>query len=168
VTAPVRFEPVELLRVLCGHGVAFVAIGGFAAEVQGVSWSTLDLDIVIESREDNYVALAAALVELDAWCLVPPGSTQRVRPDVDRIRTLSGTLLLRTRCGRLDVMKSTDSGSSGIIYDELVADSLETTLGGSTFLVAGLPAILRMKRAANRPKDLKVISLIEEAIKRAQ
>ena len=168
MTAPVRFEPVELLRVLCGHGVAFVAIGGFAAEVQGVSWSTLDLDIVIESREDNYVALAAALVELDAWCLVPPGSTQRVRPDVDRIRTLSGTLLLRTRCGRLDVMKSTDSGSSGIIYDELVADSLETTLGGSTFLVAGLPAILRMKRAANRPKDLKVISLIEEAIKRAQ
>jgi len=53
VTTPGRFDPVELLRVLCGHGVAFVAIGGFAAEVQGVSWSTLDLDIVIESREEN-------------------------------------------------------------------------------------------------------------------
>ena len=67
MTNATAFEPVELLRVLCRHGVAFVAIGGFAAEVQGVSWSTLDLDIVIEDREENYTALAAALVDVDAW-----------------------------------------------------------------------------------------------------
>jgi hypothetical protein len=113
------FEPVELLRVLCRHGVAFVAIGGFAAEVQGVSWSTLDLDIVIEKREENYAALAAALVDVDAWCLVPPGSIQRIRPDLELLRALTGTLMLRTRCGRLDIMKGSDSGAGGDSYSTL-------------------------------------------------
>jgi len=164
VTNATAFEPIELLRVLCRHGVAFVAIGGFAAEVQGVSWSTLDLDIVIEDREENYTALAAALVDVDAWCLVPLGSIQRIRPDLELLRALTGTLMLRTRCGRLDVMKGSDSGAGGDNYATLARDALETNLGGSTFLVAGLSAILRMKRAANRPKDRKVLSMIEAAI----
>jgi hypothetical protein len=89
LTTADRFDPVELIAVLCRHGVAFVTIGGFAAEVQGVPWSTIALDIVIDGREENFVLLAAALVELDAWCLVPPGSVQRVRPDLDRIRSLT-------------------------------------------------------------------------------
>src|SRR5262249_10269812 len=67
-----------------------------AAEVQGVSWSTLDLDIVIEDREENYIALASALVNIDAWCLVPLGSIQRIRPDLELLRALTGTLMLRT------------------------------------------------------------------------
>jgi len=113
VTNATAFEPVELLRALYRHGVAFVAIGGFAAEVQGVSWSTLDLDIVIEDREENYTALAAALVDVDAWCLVPLGSIQRIRPDLELLRALTGTLMLRTRRGRLDVMKGSDSGAGG-------------------------------------------------------
>ncbi len=165
MTTADRFDPVELIAVLCRHGVAFVTIGGFAAEVQGVPWSTIDLDIVIDGREENFVLLAAALVELDAWCLVPPGSVQRVRPDLDRIRSLTGTFMVRTRYGRLDVMKGSDSGSGGFTYDALLAESLETTLGGNTLLVAGLPAILRMKQAANRPKDRMVLAMIEAAIK---
>ena len=117
-----------------------------------------------ESPEDNYTALAAALVDVDAWCLVPPGSVQRIRPDLELLRALTGTLMLRTRCGRLDVMKGSDSGAGGDSYATLAPDALETNLGGGTFLVAELSAILRMKRAANRPKDRKVLSMIEAAI----
>ncbi len=167
MTSP-PFEPVELLGVLRRHGVAFVAIGGFAAELQGVGWSTRDVDIVIESRDGNYVALAAALDDLDAWCVVPPGSVQRIRPDLARIRSLTGTMMLRTRCGRLDILKSADSGSGGESYDALAAEAIETTLGGYTVLLAGLPAILRMKRSANRPKDQNVLALIEAAIDKAK
>jgi hypothetical protein len=143
------FEPVELLRVLCRHGVAFVAIGGFAAEVQGVSWSTLDLDIIIEKREENYTALAAALVDVDAWCLVPPGSIQRVRPDLGLLRALTGTLMLRTRCGRLDVMKGSDSGTGGDSYATLAPDALETNLGGGTVL-SMIEAAIEAKNGSSR------------------
>ena len=162
------FEPIDLLGVLRSHGVAFVTIGGFAAELQGVSWSTLDVDIVIESRDENYVALADALVDLDAWCVVPPGSVHRIRPALQRIRSLTGTIMLRTKFGRLDVMKGSDSGSGAESYTTLAAEALKTTMGGATVLVAPLPAILRMKRSANRPKDQKVLALIEAAIEKGR
>lgn len=164
MTSPPTFDPGAIIHALLRHDVRFIVIGGYAAELQGVRWMTLDLDIVIQSTEENYVALGSALLEIDAWCLVPPGSIQRIRPDLDRIRALTGTLLLRTHHGRLDVMKASDSGSGGLGYDELAAESLETSVGGDAFLVAGLPAILRMKQAANRPKDRKVLALIETAI----
>jgi hypothetical protein len=61
-------------------------------------------------------------------------------------------------------MKGSDSGAGGDSYATLAPDALETNLGGGTFLVAELSAILRMKRAANRPKDRKVLSMIEAAI----
>lgn len=48
MTAAAPFDPLELIGVLHRHGVRFVTIGGFAAEVQGVAWSTLDLDIVTQ------------------------------------------------------------------------------------------------------------------------
>ncbi len=41
-------------------------------------------------------------------------------------------------------------------------------MGGATVLVAPLPAILRMKRSANRPKDQKVLALIEAAIEKGR
>jgi hypothetical protein len=133
VTSPPTFDPGAIIHALFRHGVRFVIIGGYAAELQGVPWMTIDIDIVIESSEENYVALASALFEVDAWCLVPPGSVQRIRPDLDRIRALTGTLLLRTHHGRLDVMKGSDSGSGGYSYPELVAESLETSVGSNSF-----------------------------------
>ncbi len=168
MTVPPTFEPSAIVAALARHDVRYVLIGGYAAELQGVQWLTYDLDIVIESREENYVALAAALVAIDAWCLVPPGSVQRIRPDLDRIRSLTGTMMLRTRHGRLDVLKSSDSGSGGADYAALMAEALEITVGGASVFVAGLPAILRMKRAANRPKDQKVLALIEAAIEKSE
>jgi hypothetical protein len=160
------FDANAIVEVLVKHRVTFVVIGGCAAELQGVSWSTVDLDIVIEAREENYIALAAALEELDAWCLVPKGSLQRIRPDVDRLRSLTGTFLLRTRHGRLDVMKSGNSGAEGPTYVELAADAVGAKIEVGSFLLASLESLVRMKRAANREKDRKAIVLLEAEIAR--
>jgi hypothetical protein len=115
---------------------------------------------------DPSALLEAALLELDAWCLMPPGSTQRIRPDAGRLRSLTGAMLLRTRFGRLDVMKNAGSEDAPRGYEELAADALEAELGDRTFLVASLEALLAMKRAAGREKDRSVLSLLEAAIAR--
>jgi len=158
------FDPSSLVGLLLAHSVDFVMIGGYAAELQGVSWMTVDIDIVIAAREDNYLALEAALLELDAWCLMPAGSTQRIRPDAGRIRTLRGAMLLRTRFGRLDILKNAGSEVAPLTYADLASDALEAELEGRTFLVSSLETLLRMKRAAGRKKDRAVLSLLEEAI----
>ncbi len=160
------FNPRAMVKVLLEHRVAFVIVGGYAAELQGVSWMTLDVDIVIQAREENYVALAAALEELDAWCLVPKGSLQRIRPDVNRLRTLTGTFLLRTRYGRLDIMKSGNSGAEGPTYEDLGTDAVEAEAGEIALVFASLESLVRMKRAANREKDRKAIALLEAEIAR--
>jgi hypothetical protein len=164
VTDSAPFNPSALLGVLLAHSVDFVMIGGYAAELQGVSWMTLDIDIVIAACEENYLALEAALLELDAWCLMPPGSIQRIRPDAGRLRSLTGAMLIRTRFGRLDIMKNAGSDDAPRGYEELATDALEAEVGGRTFLVASLDALLSMKRAAGRPKDRAVLSRLEEAI----
>jgi hypothetical protein len=41
---------------------------------------------------------------------------------------------------------------------------MEASLDGRTFLVASLPSLVQMKRAAGRDKDRAVLPLLEEAI----
>ena len=97
---------------------------------------------------------------------MPAGSVQRIRPDVERLRSLTGAILLRTRFGRLDMMKNAGSDDAPLGYAGLASDALEAELDGRTVLVASLESLLRMKRAAGREKDLKVLTLLEEAIAR--
>ena len=60
MTSRASFDPASLVGVLLTHSVDFVMIGGYAAELQGVSWMTVDVDIVIAASEDNYISLEAA------------------------------------------------------------------------------------------------------------
>jgi hypothetical protein len=158
---PATYDPVAQLSILSRHAVAFVAIGGWAADVHGVVWDTWDLDIVIEATDENYAALLAALQELDAE--FDTAHTPPIRPDLKRLSTATGALLFRTIHGRLDVMKE----AGGETYATLGVDAAETTVGGHAVAVASLAAILRMKRAANRPKDRAVLPRIEAALRKA-
>lgn len=109
------FEPRRLVRALCEHEVAFVVIGGFACEVLGVGNSTGDIDIVIEPSRENAEALVAALQSMDGRHAVLPGSSQLIRPSVERVLSLTGFHHYDTSFGRLDVSKE----SGGFTYRSL-------------------------------------------------
>ena len=53
------FNPRAMVKVLLEHRVAFVIVGGYAAELQGVSWMTLDVDIVIQAEPAENARLPA-------------------------------------------------------------------------------------------------------------
>ena len=151
-------DPQSAFATLLRHGVEFIVIGGLAAEVHGVGWATLDIDIVVATTETNYVALEAALAEMDAEFVMLGG--QRIVPDLTRITTFTGPMLLRTRYGRLDVLKE----AGGETYETLIVDAVDASADGVR--AASLAAIARMKRAANRPKDREVLPAIEEALRK--
>ncbi len=150
-------DPQGAFATLLRHRVEFIVIGGLAAEVHGVGWATLDIDIVVATTEANYVALEAALAEMNAEFVML--SSQRIVPDLTRITTFTGPMLLRTRYGRLDVLK--DAG--GETYETLLVDSVAASIEG--IRAASLAAIARMKRVANRPKDRAVLPAIEAALR---
>ncbi len=146
------------MRVLSGHGVAYVVIGGYAAGLQRAVWLTKGLDVLVQPSDDNLSRIVAALDELDGEFDTP--HQPPIRPTLERLRTLTGPLLIRTKHGRLDVLRD----AAGDTYATVMADHDLVTVAEVTVTIASLPAILRMKRAANREKDRKVLAIIEAAL----
>jgi hypothetical protein len=158
VTRP-ALDPPALVGALLRYGVAFVLIGGVAAEAQGVVWATFDLDVVIEGSESNCARLLAALIELEAE--YDTLHTVPIRPTLERLRDATGAMLFRTKAGRLDVLKE----AGGETYETLVRDADEGSVGGHKLLVASLAALVRMKAAAGRTKDRDVLPRLEAALR---
>ena len=143
------FDPLEALRVLDSHGVRFILIGGYAAAIRGSPVITGDLDLCYARDPENLERLAAALHELGATLR---GATPDVPFHLDP-RTLErgDAFTFNTSVGPLDCV-GTPAGTAG--FKELESDATDEDLDGLTVRVASIEDLMRMKRAAGRPKDL--------------
>lgn len=155
MTAP--FDPLGLLSTLRRFDVRFIIVGGFAGNIMGSPIITNDLDIC-HDRSDASAreSLAGALKALDArpreWPAdLPFGLDERT------IR-LGDSFTFETSCGNLDCL-ATPSGTTG--YADLRTNAEEIDLGeGLVVLVCSLDDLMRMKRAAARPKDLIELEIL--------
>ena len=86
------------------------------------------------------------------------GAPSNVRFRLDARSLAAGDhFTFTTDAGSLDVL-GTPSGVSG--YDELARNARETDLDGIDVLVASIDDLIRMKRAAARPKDLVELEIL--------
>ena len=152
---PVQY--LELLRALVSEGVEFI-VGGVAAVLEGVPVSTFDLDVVYSLGENNLDSLARALDDLEAIYVDPGG--RKITPTTDRLRG-GGHHLLRTRCGRLDVLGSV---GEGLGFDDLLQDARPRSIHGLTVSVLTLGALIKTKEGADRPKDRAVLDLLRQTL----
>jgi hypothetical protein len=142
------FDPLGVLWALSDEGVRHVMIGGMAATVHGSPTVTGDLDICPERSRANLERLATVLQQLHARLRGAP-------PDVPFLLDAT-TLLARdsftftTDLGNVDVL-GTPSGTAG--YEDLRAGAEEVLIDGLLVQVTSLEDLMRMKRAAGRPKD---------------
>ena len=141
--------------MLVSHRVRFVVIGAFAARILGSPTVTRDLDICYARDPRDLARLAEALRELNARLRGAP-SNVRFRLDA-RSLAAGDHFTFTTDAGSLDVL-GTPSGVSG--YDELARNARETDLDGIRILVASIDDLIRMKRAAGRPKDLVELEIL--------
>jgi hypothetical protein len=156
------FDPDAILNGLIAHGVDFVVIGGIAAAIHGAGWTTFDLDVVVATSDDNLARLTEALLELEA--VYETFDSRRIKPDHARVRSLKGPQLLRTRHGRLDVLKE----AGGETYESLVTDAVRTSAEAQQISLASVAALLRMKQAANRPKDQPGIARLRALLSKSR
>lgn len=152
-----RFDPVAIVRTLDTHGVSYILIGGMAAAALGSPSTTKDIDICYERTAENLERLAAALVEMHA-------TLRGVDPDDDTPFILDAKTLARgdsftfvTDFGSVDCL-GTPSGTSG--YAELSLNAGVTDLDGLEVRVTALDDLIRMKRAAGRPRDLLELEIL--------
>jgi hypothetical protein len=159
VKAP-RYDPERIIRKLQEHGVRFVLIGGVAATLHGSPLLTADVDIAYERTKQNLERLAAALKEMGAR-LRGIAEDLPFEPDARALRSGSN-FTFATELGDLDCLGWPDGINS---YEELVEDAVPMRIGRHDVPVASIDALIKMKRAAGRPKDVAGALALEEVKK---
>lgn len=159
---PKTFDPLRLLRALNEAGVRYVVIGAFAGRLLGSPTLTRDLDICYARDRANLDALAGVLRAFHARLR---GVDENVPFKLDARALAAGdSFTFVTDAGDLDVL-ATPQGTLG--YEDLARTATETDLDGLSVLVTSIDDLIRMKRAAGRPKDLievEVLAVLRDEI----
>lgn len=159
------FDPEAILRILEENEVRYVLIGGLAATLHGSPYVTTDVDITPERTPDNLVALAAALVQLEANVRTagePGGLPFDRSPELlSRVEILN----LTTKHGDLD-LTFVPAGTKG--YLELSRRAIRITIRGTGISVAALADVIRSKEAANRERDQLVLPTLRRLLERQE
>ena len=150
-----EFRVAELLAALTDNDVDYIVIGAVAARMQGSSVVTRDLDVCHARDQRNLEALAAALHGIHAQLRGAPAGLP-FRLDAKSLRA-GDSFTFTTDAGDLDVL-GTPSGTDG--YEDLVRSADKVDIEGMTVLAASIEDLMRMKRAAGRPKDLMQLELL--------
>jgi hypothetical protein len=145
-----------LIRILTLGGVKFIIVGGVAAVAHGSARVTSDLDIVYRRDDENISGLVAALADLKPYPRgAPPGLP--FHWDAETIKK-GLNFTLTTSLGSLDLLGEITGGGN---FDDLRPHSLVVKLHGTDCLCLELDCLLRVKRAAGRPKDFEAIAELE-------
>ncbi len=148
-----------IVGVLVDAGVEFVVIGGLAAQAHGSARLTQDIDFIYRRTSSNIAKLAAALVPYRPYLRgAPPGLPFRFDADTLR-RGLNFTLT--TDLGDIDLLGEMVGGGS---YEDVEPNTEVLSVFGRAVRVLDLPALIRAKRAAGRPKDLESLAELESLL----
>lgn len=141
-----------LLEVLDRHAVDVVIIGGVAGILHGSAYPTYDVDFLYARDDRNLERMAAALVEVGVTLRGAPADLPL---QVDSRTLAAGSnFTFESELGNFDILGYAEGMRD---YEVVRADARIDDLWGMRFRVASIDDLIRMKRAAGRPKDRMMV-----------
>ena len=153
-----EFNGAAIIEVLNRHGVEYVVIGAFAAQLHSAPIpATMDIDFTPSRTSDNFVRLDSALTELKAKIRIAGAPYELAFAHSASSIASIDILNLTCEFGDFDLCY-VPSGTTG--YDDLMRSAHAVVVGGMSTQVADLSDVIRSKRAAGRAKDLAVLPIL--------
>ena len=144
-----------LIRALADGGVECILIGGVAATIHGSARLTRDVDVVYSRSDANMSRLAAALAPFEPYLRGAPRGLPFRWDEATVARGLNFTLW--TAIGDIDLFGEIPGGD----FDGLRPHAQAVRVFDRDVLCLDLPTLIRVKRAAGRPRDLEAIAELE-------
>jgi hypothetical protein len=146
----------KLLPALVQAKIEFILIGGVAGIVHGSSRLTYDVDVVYARTSADFIRLADALKPYAPYLRgAPPGLPFKF--DVPTLRH-GLNFTLTTKLGDLDLLGEAVGGGG---YRDLLQHTFNVEAFGVRFKCVDLPTLIKLKRAAGRPKDLESLAELQ-------
>lgn len=139
--------------------IQFILIGGGAAIAHGSATTTYDVDFVYARNRANMERIAAALTDVNPYLRgVPEGLP--FRWDLSTLESGLNFTLTTTQ-GDIDLLGDVPGGPD---YEALEGQCELIELFGHEVNVVTLPTLIRLKKAAGRPKDLVAIAELNKLL----
>ena len=153
---------IDLLERLVEAGVDFVVVGGFAGVVHGCTYVTQDVDICCDFSPANLLALQKAVSKLHPVHRMTPRrkKLELTEKNCEQFKNL----YLDTDIGQLDCV----GFISGLgDYQKVRRTSKLVKVRDTKLRVLSLNALIKAKKAMNRPRDKEALLQLE-AIKKTK
>ena len=136
----------SLLKSLKEHKVQFVIIGATAFPVHGYSRATLDIDIFVRPQLPNAKRTLSALKDFGYDV-----------SDIAVDEVLTKKILIRQYLVETDIHPFV----KGVSFDEVWKNRVKAKFGDTFVWFASLDDLIKMKKAAGRPKDLEDLKYLQ-------
>lgn len=146
----------KIVPVLVEGGINFILIGGVAGILHGLARATYDVDVVYDRSEENLKRVSSVLKPYRPYLRGAPSGL----PFTLDIQTLRNGLnfTLTSTLGDLDLLGEVPGGGG---YQDLLSHSSALEAFGVKLTCVDLPMLIKLKRAANRPKDFESLAELE-------
>lgn len=143
-----------LVNALAAYGVRYLIAGGLAVNAHGYLRFTKDVDVVVHLVPDNIEKAFAALASIGYRPLVPVSATQFA--DVPTRQAWIRDKGMQVLQFWSDVHRETPVDmfvTEPIDFEQEYRQALVKPLGRTEVRFVTIPALIRMKEAADRPQD---------------
>ena len=148
-----------LLSLLTENEVEFIIVGGAAATAHGSARLTFDLDLVYKRSSENIARIVNGLKPIKPYLRGAPAGLPFYWSVETIARGLNFTLI--TTLGPLDLLGEIVGGGG---YEQLFTETIEIEIAGVNCLCLNLERLIKVKRAAGRPKDLETVAELQQIL----
>lgn len=148
--APTLDDVIQLCESLNKHGIRYVLIGGVAVILHGYTRGTTDIDLLVDSAEENVAKIKEALAYLPDNAVAAIKNNEVKKYSVVRI----GDEIV------IDLMEK----ACGVNYEEASKDIMKKEINGVLIPLASPEMLIRMKDTV-RHKDKVDIEFLQTLAK---